>query len=402
MTPPVQITSGLLLMLGLVGAGMSVFSDTVIAALPVLQAALSASDHDLQQLVSLYFLATALMSLVAGALADAYGRRPVLLGSLLLLVLSSAGCVVSEHIEQLWGLRILQGAAACVGMILSRTIIRDLAAGVAAQKMIGQVSLVQALFPVLTPLLGAWVAAWYGWRMVFVSTGALALVMLLAFARVLPETLPVARRQPLRPALLGRAYFKVLGSGVFLRMAIAQALNWAAMFLYIAAAPKVMVVLLGAEPTEVYQLFAAIMLPMLLGLSVLPRLLRKHRPRSVVVAAYGCYLVAIGANLAISFIELRSLTVLAPLALFSFAIGLTVPLLVGESLEPFPDNAGMASSCQMFIQYVIMGLTAGVLAPLVWHSLLGMATAQAAMVAAGFVLLLWQRRVVRRMAVATG
>lgn len=269
MTPPVRITAGLLLMLGLVGAGMSVFSDTVIAALPVLQAALSASDHDLQQLVSLYFLATALMSLVAGALADAYGRRPVLLGSLLLLVLSSAGCVVSERIEQLWVLRILQGAAACVGMILSRTIIRDLAAGVAAQKMIGQVSLVQALFPVLTPLLGAWVATWYGWRMVFVSTGALALVMLLAFARMLPETLPAARRQPLRPALLGRAYFKVLGSGVFLRMAIAQALNWGAMFLYIAAAPKVMTVHLGAEPTEVYQLFAAIMLPMLLGLSVL-------------------------------------------------------------------------------------------------------------------------------------
>ncbi|BAL24300.1 hypothetical protein AZKH_1987 [Azoarcus sp. KH32C] len=128
------------------------------------------------------------MSLCVGALADAYGRRPLLLGSLL-LVLTSAGCVLSERIEQLWVLRAIQGAAACVGMILSRTIIRDLVSGLQAQKMIGHVSLIQSLFPMLTPLLGAWVAAWYGWRTVFVCTGALAALMLLAFARALPESL---------------------------------------------------------------------------------------------------------------------------------------------------------------------------------------------------------------------
>jgi DHA1 family bicyclomycin/chloramphenicol resistance-like MFS transporter len=394
------MSASLLLLVGLVGASMSVFSDTVIAVLPALQTALAASDHDVQQLVSLFFAATALASLFVGALADAYGRRPVLLGSLLLLVVTSVGCAFAERLGQLWLLRIVQGAAACAGMILSRTIVRDLVSGVQAQRMISRVSLIQCLFPVLLPLLGAWIARWYGWRMVFVCTAALASLMLLAIARMLPETLAASRRHPLRPAVLAQAYRKVFGSGVFLRLAFVQALNWAAAFLYVAAAPKVMNVHLGQPSTEMYKLFAAFMLPLLLGLLLLPQLLQRLRPRAVLVVAYGCFSLAIALNLAVSAADIRTLIVLMPIALFSFGVGCSLPLLVGESLEPFPDNAGMASSCQMFVQYALMGLTAGVVAPLAWQSLLGLAVAQAGIVAVGFVLLLWQRRVTDKHAAA--
>jgi len=392
MNAPVKISARLLLLLGLVGASMSVFSDTVIAALPALQIALAASDYDVQQLVSLFLAATALASLFVGALADAYGRRPVLLGSLLLLVVTSVGCTYAEQMGQLWLLRIVQGAAACAGMILSRTIVRDLVSGVQAQKAISHVSLIQCLFPVLTPLLGAWVASLYGWRMVFVSAGTLASIMLLALASMLPETLPAPRRQPLRLALLAQAYRKVFGSGVFLRSAFAQALNWAAAFLYVAAAPKIMTIHLAQPSTEMYKVFAAFTIPMLLGLMLLPLLLQRLRPPTVLAGAYCCLFAAIALNLGIGALEVRTLIALAPIALFSFGVGCSLPLLVGEALEPFPDNAGMASSCQMFVQYALMGLTAGVVAPLAWQSLLGLAVAQAGMVAAGFALLLWQRR----------
>jgi DHA1 family bicyclomycin/chloramphenicol resistance-like MFS transporter len=137
---------------------------------------------------------------------------------------------------------------------------------------------------------------------------------------------------------------------------------------------------------------------MLLGFLLLPRLLRHHRPVTVVIGSYCCYFVAIALNLAIGVLETRTLVALVPLALLSFAVGCTLPLLVGEALEPFPDNAGVATSCQMFLQYSLMGLTAGVLAPLAWHSLLSLAFAQAGMVAVGFALLLLQGRLTRKKA----
>jgi MFS family permease len=89
------------------------------------------------------------------------------LASLLLLALSSFACLFSERIEQLWLLRIVQGAAAGVGMILCRTIVRDLVSGMEAQKAIGQMSLVQVLIPIMTPIIGATTAAYLGWRAVF-------------------------------------------------------------------------------------------------------------------------------------------------------------------------------------------------------------------------------------------
>jgi DHA1 family bicyclomycin/chloramphenicol resistance-like MFS transporter len=282
-----------------------------------------------------------------------------------------------------------------VGFILSRTIVRDLVSGVQAKKSIGHISLIQSVTPVLTPLMGAWVATLFGWRMVFVCTGALAALLLAMIARLLPESLPVSRRIPLHPVSMLKANRTVFGSGVFWRVSVTQALNWTAAFLYLAAAPKVITVLLGLDSTEMYKIFAAIALPMTMGFILLPRLLQRHSPRWVMVAAYWCYFVAILLNLAIGALKIDTLIVLAPLALCSLAVACTLPLLVGEALEPFPHSSGVASSCQMFLQYAFMVLTAGVIAPFAWHSLLGLAVAQACMLAVGFVLMLWQQRINR-------
>lgn len=395
MIAPIQISAGLIFLIGLLGTTMSLFSDTLIAALPTLQAALATSDRDTQMLITLFFVTSGLISLFVGVLADAYGRRTMLIGALMLLTITSAGCALSVSIQQLWVLRVLQGMAGCVGLILSRTIIRDLVSGVQAKKAIGQISLIQTITPVLTSVMGAWVATHFGWPPVFACMGAAAALLLIVVARYLPESLPVERRTPVQPAAILQAYRLVFGSGVFWRMAVTQALNWTAVFLYMATAPKVITGHLGLASTEIYKIFAAIMLPMLTGFLLLPRLLERFGPRQVMVVAYGCYLVAVILNLAISALEFNTLVVLVPISICSLGVALALPLLLGEALEPFPDNSGMASSCQMFLQYAFMVLTAGVIAPMAWHSLLGLALAQAGMLVVGFILMLWQQQIVR-------
>lgn len=380
-------------MLAMVGASMSVFSDMLIAALPVVQAAFAANDRDTQLLVSLFFVATALMALWVGALADAYGRRPVLLTSLLLLTISSITCLFSERVEQLWLQRIIQGASAGVGMILCRTIVRDLVSGIEAQKAIGQMSLFQAFIPVATPIIGAWTATRYGWQAVFAVAAGLSFLMLVVFYRRLPETLPPERRTEFHPMALLLAYRTVLGSATFLRMSVAHAMNWGGMFLYIAAAPKIMLTHLGRTPAEMYQLFLFIMPPMMLGFALLPHALRRWGAKGSLQLAYAICFAAVILNLALGALALSSVWALTPLALFMVGVAFTAALLIGAAMEPFPDNAGMASSCQMFIQFLFMGITAGLIAPLAWDSLLNLAWAHSAMVTTGFLMLLWQRRV---------
>lgn len=389
---PAALSLYLIFLLGLVGASMSVFSDMIIAALPVLQSALAANDRDTQQLVTLYFIATAVMALWVGALADAYGRRPLVLASMLLLTISSIACLFSERIEQLWLLRVVQGAAAGVGMILSRTIVRDLVSGVQAQKSIGQISLIQALVPILTPIIGAWTAAHYGWQAVFAVAAGLSCILLVVFYRVLAETLPAQRRTEFHPIALLDAYRTVLGSATFLRMSLAHAMNWGAMFLYIAAAPKIMLAHLGRSPAEMYQLFLFVMPPMIVGFLLLPHALHRWGAYGALKLAYGICFVAVILNLLVSAGDISSLWALTPFALYMVGVAATTALLIGAAMEPFPNNAGMASSCQMFIQFLFMGLTAGVVAPLAWGSLLNLAWAHGALVLTGFLILLWQRQ----------
>ena len=76
---------------------------------------------------------------------------------------------------------------------------------------------------------------------------------------------------------------------------------------------------------------------------------------------------------------------------FAFAIALSMPLLVGHALHPFPDNAGLAASCQMFLQYSMMAVAAGLLAPLLWDSLSHLAMGCAVLTGISMTLLLWQR-----------
>ncbi len=73
------------------------------------------------------------------------------------------------------------------------------------------------------------------------------------------------------------------------------------------------------------------------------------------------------------------------------AIALSMPLLVGHALHPFPDNAELAASCQMFLRYSMMAVAAGLLAPLLWDSLSHLALGCAVLTGISMTLLLWQR-----------
>jgi len=215
--------------------------------------------------------------------------------------------------------------------------------------------------------------------------------MLLVYARKLPETLPPARRQAIRLDKLWRNYRLVLGSPWFMRLTVAHSCNWAAMFLYVAAAPQLLTQLLGRSPTDVYLVFTPMMLGLMAGFLCLPRLVQRWGAQRTLYLAYAGFVVVNVLNTTLAALVPAGLIHLLPIAAYASVTAVSMPLLVSHALHPFPNNAGLAASCQMFLQYSMMAVAAGLLAPLLWNSLWHLALGCAVLTCIGMTLLLWQR-----------
>ena len=141
--------------------------DTYLPSFQDIGASLNATPLEVQQTLTAYMIPFAVMSLWHGAIADALGRRRVLLVSLALFALASAGCVFATRIEHLWVLRALQGITAGAGIVVSRAIVRDLYDGPEAQRLMSHISMMFALAPAIAPVLGGRLQQWFGWHSVF-------------------------------------------------------------------------------------------------------------------------------------------------------------------------------------------------------------------------------------------
>jgi MFS transporter, DHA1 family, multidrug resistance protein len=375
--------AALIALLAVIGLLNSICSDMVIPALPSLRDDLQVSNWQAQQTISLFFGACAFMSLWYGALADAWGRRTVTLGALLVVALTALGCLAASRIEQLWVLRTLQGMASGAGLVISRAVVRDLHIGPTAQKLLSRIMMVQTLSLVATPVIGGWLAATWGWRSVFALIAAIMLALAMACWRWLPETLPTAQRRPLRPAALWHAYAGVARNGSFLRLSTAHVANWVAMAMYAFSAPAIVIHHLGRAATDVWMVFVPITAGLVSGFVHFPRLARHLDGAALLGRAYRILAVAVVLNVALCGLLPAGPLLLAPLFIFSYGMALALPTLIDRALAPVHEHAGVAASCQTFMQFAVMAVGAGILAPLLWDSLFQLALGTGTLTAIG-------------------
>ena len=385
-TSPAALTA----LLAVIGLLNSFASDMVIPALPSLRDELKVSDWQAQQVVSVFFAACAFMSLWYGALADAWGRRAVTLGALAVVAVTAIGCLVARQIEHIWLLRACQGLASGAGLVISRTVVRDLHIGPTAQKLLSRIMMVQTLALVAMPVIGGVLAQAFGWRAVFAALAGFMLLLVAACWRWLPETLPLAARRPLRPAALWPAYRDVFGSGSFLRLSAAHVANWVAMAMYAFSAPAIVIHHLDRTASDVWIVFAPITAGLVGGFVAFPRVARARSGGAVLGLAYRFLAAAVALNLAVCALLPDGLMQIAPLFLFSVGMALALPILIDRALAAVPaDLGGVAASCQTFLQFAVMAIGAGILAPLLWHSLFALALGTGLMTAIGAACL-WQ------------
>lgn len=387
--------------LALLLGGLAMFGpfsiDTIFPAFPAIGSQFGADKLAMQQTISVYLAAYALMSIVHGPLSDAIGRRRVILGGLVVFAIASAGCALATDLKTLLAFRALQGLSSGVGLIVGRAVIRDVLHGHDAQRLMSQVSMIFGIAPAIAPVIGGWILGVSHWPAIFWFLVAFSVVLIVATWRVLPETHPPQARLPLVPRHLLRDYLAIVINPRFQRLAAASAFNFAALWVYIASAPAFVLDILKLSEREFGWFFVPMISGMVLGAYVSGRCAGKVSGARLVSIGFACSAIAMALNLGYNLItDVPTIPwAVLPMTLNAFGIALVFPIVTLSILDMYPRQRGSASSLQAFTSLVLNAAIAGVLSPWISDRALWLVGTAIVFLLIAYAFWRWEARVAR-------
>lgn len=357
------VDRGLLLALVL-ATGLGPFAMQVfLPALPAIQEGFGARPAAAQLAFSLSTLSIAVATLVYGPLSDRLGRRPALLGGLVVFLLGTLLCALAPSLELLVLGRVVQAAGGCAGMVLSRAIVRDLYPREQAAQALAWITMAMVVAPMMAPALGGILVDLAGWRAIFLLGLVAGAGVLFAVARRLAET---GRPGALGggPAMLG-AFAHLLGQRAFRGWAVQAAFSMAVFFSFLSAAPFLVVEAYGRPAAEYGLLFVLISAAFMAGNFAAARLsARLGSERMILLGSAGSLG---GALLALALALAGFWTPLAlflPTALGAFAQGMAMPNAQAAIVSVAPELAGSAAGLSGFLQMGVAALAAQIVGSL--------------------------------------
>ncbi len=286
-----------------------------------------------------YLAIAAVLQLIIGPLSDRLGRRPVMLGALLTFTLASIGCALAPNIWVFLGFRMLQGGIVS-GYVLSLAIVRDTRGEQAAAGLIGYISMVMAIAPLLGPMLGGVLDAAFGWRANFLFYAAAGFGLLALCWVDLGETKPPQARVPDQR----RALARLLSAPRFWAFALCEAFSRGAFYIFITGAPLVAQVQFGVSTAALGVYIGVITAGFILGTFLSGRLAPRTQPLTIMIA--GRVVACAGPAVAIA---LALLGHVSPALFFGATIavgignGLTTPSSSAAAMSVRPESAGSAA-----------------------------------------------------------
>jgi DHA1 family bicyclomycin/chloramphenicol resistance-like MFS transporter len=233
----------------------------LVPALPVLATAFGRDISIAQMTVSLYMVGIACSQIIMGPLSDRFGRRPVLLAGLGLMVAASAGCIFAETLPQLIAARFLQALGGATGMVVSRAIIRDLYSRDRISAMISLVIAVMMIAQMLSPLTGGLLETAFGWHSIFYVITAASLAIAVAIALTLPET----RRERTEGGGFRGDVGSLFTNRAFVGYLLCQVLASQIIFAFAGGGPYIVVTQMGRSSAEYGAWFATTGFAYLIG-----------------------------------------------------------------------------------------------------------------------------------------
>ena len=320
-------------------------TDLYLPALPTVAADLGASSSAIALTVTTFLLGLAFGQLLAGPLSDRYGRRPPLLVGLGVFTVTCLLCALTPSAGIFIALRLVQGLAGAAGIVIANAVVTDYARGREAARLLSRMAVVSGLAPIVAPLIGAQLLLFMSWRGIFVVQAGLGILLCLAVALGLRESLSPEKRQARGTGLAFRTMGMLSRDLSFMGLATSSALAFVAFFAYLAASSFVYQDVYGASPVLFSALFAVNAIGMLIASQLNHRLLRSFTPQQLLGAGLS---VGTGAGLAVLIVTLIGglgiVALAVPLFILVASLGVVFPDSTALALSLHPDVAGSASA----------------------------------------------------------
>ncbi|MEM8978560.1 MAG: multidrug effflux MFS transporter [Pseudomonadota bacterium] len=333
-TPP--HISTLVILAGLAALTMNIF----LPSLPAM-AVYFETDYGVMQLsVALFLAINACFQLIIGPLSDHFGRRPVILGGIIVFLIATLGTLIAPTIELFLIARMLQ-ATMVVGLVLSRAIVRDIFPQDQAASMIGYVTMGMAVVPMIGPALGGFLQETFGWKANFWLLFLFGCLILYLCYRDLGETAK-GKGRGFRAQI--QEYPALVRSQRFWGYCLSSAFASGAFFSYLGGAPYVGSEVFRLDPTVLGLAFGTPAAGYFLGNWASGRFSSQVGINRMI--SIGCLITVIGLTISLGFFAIGLQTAVVFYGFTAFVglgNGMVIPNATAGMLSVRPQLAGSAS-----------------------------------------------------------
>jgi MFS transporter, DHA1 family, multidrug resistance protein len=333
--------------------------DAILPALDALAADLGVSGNDRQFVIGVYLLTAGIGALAPGALADRFGRRPILLGSIAVYIVLSVASAMAPTYDALIAVRAAQGFFAAGIVALPPAIIRDRVGGDKMAKMMSLIFVIFLMVPAVAPTIGEGILQLGNWRAIF---GFMAVLGVAVGAWVhfrLPESLSEQNRQPIHLGTIAANMTRALSTPSVAGYVLGSALVFGALFGFINSSQQLITQTFDAG--DIFsKVFAICAGSMAFASWSNARIVERFGARRVSHTALFAFIVVSAVQVMFAFQPDESLWQFVPLMAINMALlGFIGSNFGAIAMNPFFAIAGAASSAHGFVRMTMAALLGG-------------------------------------------
>ncbi len=314
----------------------------------------STGPGQVQMSMTVYFLALAAGQVLYGPASDALGRRRPIFAGLALFGAGSIIAAAAPGIGVLIAARFAQGLGAAATAVIPMAVISDEHSGPDAARLLSLAMLSLSVSPILAPSFGGILVQYVSWRVIFLALLLIACAAALMVARMLPETLPPARRVRTGPRRMFMNYGRLIADRRFIMPLLVGGSAQSVLLVFISGAPFVFVSLRGVSPVAYGAIFA-LHAAALIGISQFNApLLRRFPVQRLLRDACSVMAIAALALATLVLANIASLWAFVALTLIMFTcLGLILAPAFLAAVAAFSDTAGAAAALGVALQLSI-------------------------------------------------
>lgn len=326
-----------------------VAADLYLPSLPAISQSLNTTVNLTQLSVSAYMYGACSLFLY-GIFSDAFGRRwPVIIG-LIIMIIGGIICVFAPSIHILILGRVLQGIGAGASFAVTRSILRDVAHGNKLAKLFAYISIGNTFLIASAPLVGGYVQEYIDWRANFVLLALYTAVVLMIIVKLLPETSTTHDAANIKPTNIVNNLITVLKSPILWGSSLIIFFAYGGMLAWLTAGSVVLQEKFQFTPVEFGWTATALGFTYAVGALLNARLVVQHGTHRMLCCGISLMLLAGILMLSLSLLVNSSISVIFPVAIYIFGVGMVFANAFSCAMTPFAKIAGFAASFISLLQ----------------------------------------------------